>query len=115
MADPKLWHVGLIGYGEVGRILAEDLRAQGVNVTAYDLKLDHADTAEALRSHAQAHGVSLSDSHAELAAHADFIVSAVTASQTELAALACAAAIRPEVFSSTSTRPPPAPDNALQR
>jgi 3-hydroxyisobutyrate dehydrogenase-like beta-hydroxyacid dehydrogenase len=98
MADPKRWHVGLIGYGEVGRILAEDLRAQGVNVSAYDLKLDHADSAEALRIHAQAHGVSLADSHADLAAHADFIVSAVTASQTELAALACAAAIRPEVF-----------------
>jgi hypothetical protein len=36
-ADPQ--HRGLIGYGEVGRILAEDLRAQGVAVTAYDLKL----------------------------------------------------------------------------
>ena len=23
------WYVGLVGYGEVGRILAEDLRAQG--------------------------------------------------------------------------------------
>ncbi|MEN3289271.1 MAG: hypothetical protein V7634_3571, partial [Bradyrhizobium sp.] len=26
------WHVGLIGYGEVGRILAEDLRKEGVRV-----------------------------------------------------------------------------------
>ena len=26
--DPKQWNVGLIGYGEVGRILAEDLRKQ---------------------------------------------------------------------------------------
>ena len=25
-ADPRLWRVGLVGYGEVGRILAEDLR-----------------------------------------------------------------------------------------
>ena len=31
-ADPKRWQVGLVGYGEVGRILAEDLRAQGVAV-----------------------------------------------------------------------------------
>jgi phosphoglycerate dehydrogenase-like enzyme len=31
--------VALIGYGEVGRILAEDLRAQDVPVTAFDLKL----------------------------------------------------------------------------
>ena len=28
--------VSLIGYGEVGRILAEDLRAQGVLVSACD-------------------------------------------------------------------------------
>ena len=34
------WQVGLIGYGEVGRILAEDLQARDVRVTAYDLKLD---------------------------------------------------------------------------
>ncbi len=25
------WHVGLIGYGEVGRILAEDLRKQDMS------------------------------------------------------------------------------------
>src|ERR1700760_2264640 len=37
------WHVGLIGYGEVGRILAEDLRQQDIRVTAYDLKLDGAE------------------------------------------------------------------------
>jgi 3-hydroxyisobutyrate dehydrogenase-like beta-hydroxyacid dehydrogenase len=31
--------VGLVGYGEVGRIVAEDLRAPGITVAAYDLKL----------------------------------------------------------------------------
>ena len=31
--------VALIGYGEVGRILAEDLRAAGHAVTAFDLKV----------------------------------------------------------------------------
>ena len=80
-SDPKQWHVGLVGYGEVGRILAEDLRAQGVAVSAYDLKLDAPATAEALAAHARIHGVGLAASHAELAARADFIVSAVTASQ----------------------------------
>ncbi len=28
--DPRQWNVGLIGYGEVGRILAEDLRKQEI-------------------------------------------------------------------------------------
>ena len=36
---PNHWSIGLVGYGEVGRILAEDLRKQDVRVTAYDLKL----------------------------------------------------------------------------
>jgi 3-hydroxyisobutyrate dehydrogenase-like beta-hydroxyacid dehydrogenase len=92
-ADPKRWHVGLVGYGEVGRILAEDLRAQGVRVAAYDLKLDGPQAA-ALRTHAAAHGVTLAATHAELAACADFIISAVTASQTVPAARACASAIQ---------------------
>ena len=43
--------IGLIGYGEVGRILGEDLRAPGHAVTVYDVKLD-SDAGEPLRLHA---------------------------------------------------------------
>jgi 3-hydroxyisobutyrate dehydrogenase-like beta-hydroxyacid dehydrogenase len=93
--DPKHWHVGLVGYGEVGRILAEDLRALGVAVSAYDLKLDQPATAAAMRDHAATHGVSLASNPAELSARADFIVSAVTASQTVAVAHACAPAVQP--------------------
>ena len=91
--DPKRWHVGLVGYGEVGRILAEDLREQGVKVSAFDVKLDTA-AAAALVEHATTHGIELSQSHADLASRADFIVSAVTASQAVPVAEACAPAIR---------------------
>lgn len=92
--DPLQWRVGLVGYGEVGRILAEDLRARGLaRVCAFDLKLG-GDAAGPLREHAQAHGVTLAATHAELAAGADFIVSAVTASQAVPVAQACAPAIR---------------------
>ncbi|WP_316170657.1 MULTISPECIES: NAD(P)-dependent oxidoreductase [unclassified Bradyrhizobium] len=88
------WHVGLIGYGEVGKILAEDLRKDGVRVSAYDVKL--ADSrGDAMRDHADSIGVTLAASHAELAAEADFIVSAVTASQDVAVAEACAAAVKP--------------------
>ena len=87
--NPKQWHVGLVGYGEVGRILAEDLRAQGVNVSAYDIKLD-GPQAGALRDHAGTHGVKLLPSHGDLAAQSDFVVSAVTASQAVRVAKACA-------------------------
>ncbi len=91
--NPKQWQVGLVGYGEVGRILAEDLRKQGVRVSAYDLKLDLGQGAT-LREHAAAHGVALKASHAELAAGADLIVSAVTASQAVPVAQACAPAVK---------------------
>ena len=91
--DALNWHVGLVGYGEVGRILAEDLRARGVRVDAYDLKLDSAQGA-ALREHAAQHGVVLAPGHAALAASADLIVSAVTASQAVPVAQACAPSLR---------------------
>ena len=88
------WHVGLVGYGEVGRILAEDLRKDGVRVSAYDIKLGD-DRAQPLRDHADGIGVALAASHAELAAQADLIVSAVTASQAVPVAQACAPGLKP--------------------
>jgi 3-hydroxyisobutyrate dehydrogenase-like beta-hydroxyacid dehydrogenase len=92
--NPKQWSVGLVGYGEVGRILAEDLRSQDVKVSAYDLKLRSDQTGGVLRNHASSHGVMLANSHADLAAQADFIVSAVTASQAVPVAQACAPAVK---------------------
>jgi 3-hydroxyisobutyrate dehydrogenase-like beta-hydroxyacid dehydrogenase len=91
--NPNHWNIGLVGYGEVGRILAEDLRKQDARVTAYDLKLGN-DLAAPLRDHASAHGVALASSHADLAAQSDFIVSAVTASQAVPVAQACAPAVK---------------------
>ena len=96
-SDPRHWRVGLIGYGEVGRILAEDLRAQALAVSTYDLKLGGAEDA-AIRAHAAKNGVTLAGSHAALASQADFIVSAVTASQAVPVAEACAPAVRPGAF-----------------
>src|SRR5919106_2787129 len=92
-SDPRQWRIGLLGYGEVGRILAEDLRKKGSAVVVYDLKLGTAAEAP-LRQHASQHVVSLARSHAELASQADFIVSAVTASQTVAVAESCAPAVK---------------------
>jgi 3-hydroxyisobutyrate dehydrogenase-like beta-hydroxyacid dehydrogenase len=90
--DPRRWQIGLVGYGEVGKILGEDLRQQDIKVTAYDLKLGSGQGA-ALRDHAARFGVALAGSHAELTARSDFIVSAVTANQAVPVAQSCAAAI----------------------
>lgn len=92
--DPLQWCIGLVGYGEVGRILAEDLRARGLaRINAYDVKLGGPDEAP-LREHAEQHGISLAASHADLAAGADLIVSAVTASQAVPVAQVCAPVLR---------------------
>jgi 3-hydroxyisobutyrate dehydrogenase-like beta-hydroxyacid dehydrogenase len=87
----------LIGYGEVGRILAEDLRAQGVAVSAFDIKLPD-EAGAPLREHAAQHGVVLAASHAEAVRGAALVISAVTASQTGAVALACAPAISDNAF-----------------
>ena len=92
-ADPLQWRVGLVGYGEVGRILAEDLRRRDVAVVAYDLKLDLGQGG-ALREHTIVHHPLLDQSHAKLARGADLVVSAVTASQAVAVAQACAPALR---------------------
>lgn len=93
-ANPRHWTIGLVGYGEVGRILAEDLRAGGVTkLLAYDVKLGT--PAEApLGAHAARHGIHLAASHAELASTADLVISAVTASQAVPVAEACSPALR---------------------
>jgi 3-hydroxyisobutyrate dehydrogenase-like beta-hydroxyacid dehydrogenase len=84
--------ISLIGYGEVGRILAEDLRARGTTVVAFDILLAAAasPTSDAMRQHARRHGVALADSHAAAARRSDLVVSAVTASQAVAVAQACA-------------------------
>jgi 3-hydroxyisobutyrate dehydrogenase-like beta-hydroxyacid dehydrogenase len=89
--------IALIGYGEVGRILAEDLRAAGHEVAAYDVKLDSGAGA-AMRAHALAHDVRLAMTHAGAVAGAELVVSAVTADQTVAAAEACAATLSRGAF-----------------
>lgn len=92
------WRIGLVGYGEVGRILAEDLRAQDLSVSAYDSKFGSPAIDVTLQSHAARHGVRLATSAADLAANVDLIVSAVTASQTVSVAQACAPALNKGTF-----------------
>ena len=81
--------IALIGYGEVGRILAEDLRAAGHLVTACDLKLS-SDAGKPLREHASRHSIALAAAHAQAVSNAELVLSAVTADQAVPVAQACA-------------------------
>ncbi|EME71643.1 hypothetical protein H261_01886 [Paramagnetospirillum caucaseum] len=85
--------IGLIGYGEVGRILAEDLRVQGVRVAACDIKLGGPAGGDLL-GHAARFGVELVSGHAALAARSGLVISAVTASQAVPVAEACTPGLR---------------------
>ncbi|MFT3663539.1 DUF1932 domain-containing protein [Piscinibacter sp.] len=90
-------NICLIGYGEVGKILAEDLRARGETVAAFDLKLA-GESGDTMRAHAAQHGVALAASPAEAVRGAELIVSAVTASQAVPVAQTCAAGVPPGAF-----------------
>ena len=90
-------NITLIGYGEVGRILAEDLRKQDLSVTAFDIKLQ-GEAGEALRENALLNGVTLTESHADAVRGAQLVISAVTASQTVAVAQACAHGMAPGTF-----------------
>ncbi len=90
-------HIAFIGYGEVGRILSEDLRVAGHAVSAHDLKLATPGGAPMV-AHAQQHGVSLAASHASAVRGATLVVSAVTASQAVAVAEACAAGLERGAF-----------------
>jgi len=89
--------ITLIGYGEVGRILAEDLVPRGHAVAAYDLKLD-GEAGHSLREHAARTGVTLTDSHEAAVRRAELIISAVTASQAVAVAEGCAPGVAAGAF-----------------
>ncbi|HRL68239.1 MAG TPA: DUF1932 domain-containing protein, partial [Ottowia sp.] len=91
------WRIGLIGYGEVGKIFAAALVGQAgvASVGAWDPKFARPDTAAAERDHAARAGVQAYDSAASLCAASDLVISAVTASNTLAVAEAAAPHMAP--------------------
>ena len=91
--------IALIGYGEVGKILAEDLRRQDRAVTAFDLKLQgDGKESNAMRAHGLLLGVKLAGSHAEAVRDAGLVISAVTANQDVSVAESCAPGLQQGAF-----------------
>ena len=76
--------IALIGFGEVGRILAEDLSASAAGLSVFDLKFS--DPKSGPSTAAQATGIWAAPSAREAVAGCDIIISAVTAAQTLAAA-----------------------------
>ena len=76
--------IGLVGYGEVGKIFGAGLiGAQGLrSIHAWDLKFADAATAASEKAHAAQAGIVAEASMEDLCAHSDLVISAVTASNT---------------------------------
>jgi 3-hydroxyisobutyrate dehydrogenase-like beta-hydroxyacid dehydrogenase len=87
--------IGLIGYGEVGRILTQALREKGIAwVGAWDILFRDAAQGPSLKARAREGGIEACGSLAELLAGADVAISAVTASNALDVAREAAASIR---------------------
>ena len=96
MHDATQLRIGLVGYGEVGRILGKELAERGVAfVGAWDLLLRDAATAASLLAHAHAARVKPAASLAALLAEVEVVISAVTASQAVAVVREALPALRP--------------------
>ena len=93
----KFGSIGLVGYGEVGKIFGAGLKnsAAGASVSAWDLKFAAAASRNAETAHAAKAGITAQPSMQALCAAADLVISAVTASNTLAVAQEAARHIRP--------------------
>jgi 3-hydroxyisobutyrate dehydrogenase-like beta-hydroxyacid dehydrogenase len=78
--ERKVQRIALIGFGEAGGILGQDLVQQGCLIRAYDILVEEAATKSMLVAKATASKVIMTDSLRESLRDADLIISAVTAS-----------------------------------
>ncbi|AOW14143.1 dehydrogenase [Hydrogenophaga crassostreae] len=87
--------VGLVGYGEVGRLFGAGLKPNVDWVGAWDQKFAGPTACEEPVAHAAQHGVVACASMAALCAEATLIISAVTASQALVVAQEAASDLKP--------------------
>jgi len=91
----KLEHIGIVGYGEVGKIFAAELKNKVRAIDAWDLKFAAANSCNIELAHAERSGVRACTSMKDVCAQTDFIISAVTESNTLAVAQLAAQHIRP--------------------
>ena len=92
----KAFSACLIGFGEVGQTLTQDLKVRVSELTAWDLKFADSNSAP---SRAAAHlSVPMAPGVRQAVASADLVISAVTAAQIGEAAIAVAPHLKPGAY-----------------
>lgn len=91
----KLEHIGMLGYGEVGKIFSAGLQSKVASTAAWDLKFAAPAARAAELAHAAKAGIAARDSMQALCAGVDLLISAVTASNTLAVAREAARHIQP--------------------
>ena len=93
----NLSKIGIVGYGEVGKIFAKGLKAKSgvTSMAAWDVKFAQAASSSAEQAHAREAGVNVCSNMQALCDASSFIISAVTASNTLAVAQEAALFISP--------------------
>jgi 3-hydroxyisobutyrate dehydrogenase-like beta-hydroxyacid dehydrogenase len=95
----NLSRVAVVGFGEAGGILGEDLAAAGLEVSTYDILFDSAVGRDAMFAKARAANVRAAPTLRDAIVQADLIISAVTAtSSTQVAKDAGASLSAGQIF-----------------
>ncbi len=108
--------IGFVGFGEAGFHIARGLAHSGAGpIAAYDLHTHTPGRGEQIRTRAEAAGVRLLESPAELAAASDLILSTVTADQAEAAAGQAALHLKPRHLFADLNSVSPAAKQSIER
>ena len=88
-------HIGMVGYGEVGKVFTAGMLPQVARVSVWDINFDLPERQAGERAHAVQAGIQACLSLQALCQQTDLLISAVTASNTLAVAQAAAEHIRP--------------------
>jgi 3-hydroxyisobutyrate dehydrogenase-like beta-hydroxyacid dehydrogenase len=95
MPPQPIRRIAIVGFGEAGGIIGNDLAARGVEVAMFDILLDANESREAMLAKARESKVQAKDSLADCLRDAELVISAVTASSSLDVARDAAKTMRP--------------------
>ena len=115
MGGTNTTNIAFIGFGEVGQTFARGfLKHEGVRVSAYDILIGTS-AGERLAARASSLGVVWCARPEQAASHADFVISAVTASQAEAVAETARDWLKPgQIFVDVNSAAPSTKQRAAQ-